>query len=264
MIHAVIPAAGKGTRSGLDVPKTLQTVDGMPILVRILRALQPVAPRITVIVSPTGRAPIADTLGEYGLDAELVEQAEPRGMGHAVAQFAKSRHFEEADEIVVVWGDMLALSTRLVEATLDRFRADGSDFAFPTHYRTLCYTHTERDATGRVVALLERREFGAALPDRGEADCGLFVFRKAPVFRVLSEHADALRGPVTGETGFLAAVRVLAALGCRVDAYPIARDIDAASFNSPEDLRVYSQMADDERTMPRAAEASTPWRGKSC
>lgn len=264
MIHALIPAAGKGSRSGLDFPKTLQTVDGVPILVRLLRALQPVARQFTVIVSPAGRASIAETLGRYGLDAELVEQAEPRGMGDAVAQFAKSRHYAEADRIVVVWGDMLALSTRLVEATLDRFRADGSDFAFPTHYRAPCYTHTERDGTGRVVALLERREFGDALPERGEADCGLFVFRKAPVFRVLSEHADALRGPVTGETGFLAAVRVLAALGCRVDAYPIARDIDAASFNWPDDLRVYSQMADGERTMPQAAEAPATWTGKSC
>lgn len=38
-LRVLIPAAGKGSRSGMRIPKTLKEVDGLPIIVRILRAV---------------------------------------------------------------------------------------------------------------------------------------------------------------------------------------------------------------------------------
>ena len=240
MIRAVIPAAGKGTRSGLPFPKTLQPVDGIPILVRIMRALFPIDERPVVIVSPEGRSDIADTLAYYELDAELVEQAEPHGMGHAVLQFARSPSFKITQEVVVVWGDMISIPTALIETVISLFRKDGVDFAFPTCFQEPCYAHVVRDRMGTVTELLERREEGDAIPHFGEADCGLFVFRKKPVFNVLRDRQCELIGRVTGEVGFLAVVRVLAKQGRDVRAYPIASLEDTMTFNSPSDLENYS------------------------
>jgi len=242
VIHAVIPAAGMGTRSGLNFPKTLQIVDGNPILIRTINALAPVTKHVAVIVSPAGLDPIADTLQQYGIVAELIVQDEPLGMGDAVTRFAQSASFSATKEIVLVWGDMLAISSQLVATVLDKFHEDGSDLAFPSHFRSPCYTHVVRDTAGNVIALLERREFGDALPEEGEADCGIFVFKKEPLFHVLNEHRAALKGKATGEIGFLAAVHILATLKYRVNAYPIARDLDAAAFNSPDDLAAYSKL----------------------
>ena len=74
MIRAIVPAAGKGTRSGLCIPKTLQLIDGKPILVRILHSLRDIDPEPAVIVSPSGRKPICDAIARYPLRAEIIDQ----------------------------------------------------------------------------------------------------------------------------------------------------------------------------------------------
>jgi 2-C-methyl-D-erythritol 4-phosphate cytidylyltransferase len=38
-LKVLIPAAGRGNRSGMQIPKTLQEVDGLPIIVHILRTV---------------------------------------------------------------------------------------------------------------------------------------------------------------------------------------------------------------------------------
>ena len=87
--------------------------------------------------------------------------------------------------------------------------------------------------------MLERRELGDAVPPKGEADCGLFIFRKGPLFTLLDHHGRELIGPVTGEINFLPSIGALVKRGYDVRAYPIARAEDAFSFNSPEDLKAY-------------------------
>src|SRR4051794_27065128 len=82
-LAVLIAAAGRGTRAGLPYPKTLYPVQGVPILVRLLRLMAPFDRQPTVIVSPSGKEPIAACLVTHGLTAHLVEQPAPSGMGDA-------------------------------------------------------------------------------------------------------------------------------------------------------------------------------------
>jgi len=243
MIRAIIPAAGKGTRSGLSTPKTLQLVDGTPILIRILNSLRDIDPEPVVIVSPDGHELIRDVVARHGLRAELIDQPRPGGMGDAVQQFTRSPSFDATDEIVVIWGDMISIPTSLICKVVRRSRLDNADFSFPTYFRNPCYTFVKRDQEGRVRALLERREHSDALPNAGESDCGLFVFKKDPVFRVLTTRTTELIGQSTGEIGFLGVVSLLAEDGNIVHAYEVATEENAISFNSPIDLVQYQKLS---------------------
>lgn len=239
MLRIIIPAAGKGARSGLSFPKTLQIVDGLPILVRLLDTLRRFDPCPAVIVSPSGKEQIEAAIDGHGKSAELIVQNEPRGMGHAVAQFRQSPNFCATDELLVIWGDMLSLTAELIQRCIVKFQIDRADFAFPTSKQSPCYTCVNRAPDGSVTRVLEKREFGSALPEEGEADCGIFIFRKEPLFTILQDHEAELIGPTTGEINFLPTIGALANRGYNVQAYPIACDGDSFSFNSPDDLDAF-------------------------
>jgi len=234
-IKVLIAAAGAGTRAGLPYPKTLHPVLGTPILIRLAQLLEPLDPRPTLIVSPSGRAQIAACLAEHGRKTDLVEQANPTGMGDAILLFEQSPARDQAEHLMVVWGDIPLIEPATVAATCAAHFDHGNDFTFPTRTVERAYTIVERDGGGRVAALTETREAGVE-PGPGERDIGLFLFRTRPVLDLLRRKLPGAFGRTTGEHGFLYIVAHLAALGCRVEALPIATENDLVSLNSLSDL----------------------------
>lgn len=234
-LRALIPAAGRGSRAGLPYPKTLHPVQGVPILGRLLDLLAPYDAEPVVIVSPDGHGPIAGFLDATGRAAELVVQPEPRGMGDAVLRFANAAGAHEVQDILLVWGDIPLLSPATLSATVEAHRSTGAAMTFPTRHVERAYTIVARDAAGRVTGVIETREAGVE-PGLGEREIGLFVFRRAAVFPLLSEgHADTI-GRSTGEHGFLPVIGQLTAAGQAVEALPIAIEQDLVSLNALADL----------------------------
>lgn len=235
-IRALVAAAGRGTRAGLPYPKTLFVIQGKPILVRIAELLAPYDPHPTVIVSPDGEAPIRACLKEAGRSAHLVSQPEPRGMGDAVLKFEQSPVFESAEHVLLVWGDIPLIQPETVAAMVEAHIARGNDFTFATRLVDSAYTVVSRDALGEVTGVMETRELGSPEPQPGEREIGLFIFRKAPVMNALREELSGMRGGATGEHGFLYLIGHLAARGLRVQALPIATELDLVSLNSLKDV----------------------------
>jgi bifunctional UDP-N-acetylglucosamine pyrophosphorylase/glucosamine-1-phosphate N-acetyltransferase len=234
-IRVLIPAAGTGSRVGLPYPKTLHPVGGVPILLRQLELLRPLDPCPVVVISPNGRAPIAETLTAAGVAAELVEQATPTGMGDAILCLDAAPAGMVTKHVIAVWGDIPLLDPRTITATVERHLAADNDFTFPTRHVDAAYTVVTRDAAGRVTALAETREAGLT-PGPGERDIGVFVFRRAPVFNLLRRRLPGAFGTATGEHGFLYVVRHLAEQGHKIEALPIATARDLVSLNRLSDL----------------------------
>lgn len=234
---ALIAAAGTGSRSGLPYPKTLYPVQGRPILLRICDLLAPYDIAPTVIVSPAGRAEIAATLAHAAVDAHLVEQAVPRGMGDAVLQFRRSPAWTRAEHVILIWGDIPLIQSATLAAVVEAHRADDNDMTFATRHVDSAYTIVSRDAAGRVTGLRETRETGTPTLSAGERDVGIFVFRCAPVFDLLDAPLPDRVGATTGEHGFLYVVEHLAARGGKVVALPVATELDLISLNRLDDLK---------------------------
>lgn len=234
-IKALIAAAGSGKRAGLPYPKTLYPVQGQPILLRLLRLLGEVDERPTVIVSPSGRQPIAEAIAAEGLHADLIVQEAPTGMGDAVLQFRAAPAFAETEHLLVVWGDIPFIQPGTVRAVVDTHLAHGNDFTFATRHVDEAYTIVSRDEAGAVRALEETRELGIP-PGPGERDIGLFAFRVRPTLDLLDQRLPGALGKATGEHGFLYIVRHLAERGHKVEALPIAAEADLISLNRLSDL----------------------------
>lgn len=105
-VHAVVPAAGEGTRMQPltdDAPKGLVDVAGKPLLAWVFDAIVPLGvEELVVVIGYRGDA-IVDRFGEAyrGTPLRYVRQPEPLGLGHAVS--VAEPHVD--GEFVVVNGD---------------------------------------------------------------------------------------------------------------------------------------------------------------
>jgi bifunctional UDP-N-acetylglucosamine pyrophosphorylase / glucosamine-1-phosphate N-acetyltransferase len=237
-LRALVAAAGRGSRSGLPYPKTLFPIQGKPILVRILDLLAPYDRAPTVVVSPEGSSAVRKALAEFGLSAHLVIQPSPKGMGDAVLHLSHSPVSDDAEHILLVWGDCPFIQPATVANLLTVHKAEANDLTFATQRAEKAYTVVVRDDTGRVTRVIETREAGVR-PVPGERDIGLFVFRQAIILDTLREDLPGKRGASTGEHGFLYTIEHLVSRGLRVAALPIASELDVVSFNSIDDIRAF-------------------------
>jgi glucose-1-phosphate thymidylyltransferase len=105
---AIVPAAGVGTRlrpHTHTTPKALVNVAGKPILAHILDGLvQQGITRIVIVVGYMGDRIRAYVDRRYRGVAECVEQADPRGLGHAVSL---TRTLVPRGPILIVLGDTI-------------------------------------------------------------------------------------------------------------------------------------------------------------
>ena len=111
---AIVPLAGAGTRlkpHTLTTPKALLSVAGKPILGHILDQLKPADPeRVVLIVAP---GPLGDRIRRYAeergdMRIECVTQAEPMGLGHAVAQAKEAAGLAP---LLIVLGDTIVMAS---------------------------------------------------------------------------------------------------------------------------------------------------------
>lgn len=235
-IFVLVAAAGRGTRAGLPYPKTLFPLQGKPILVRIAELLACYDLSPTVIVSPEGFEPIRQCLEAAGVSAHLVEQPAPNGMGDAVLRFEQSPAFESANDVLLIWGDIPFIQPKTVEAVVAAHFNSANDFTFATRFVDSAYTIVSRNAAGIVTGVIETRELGITEPRAGEREIGLFLFRKQVVLNALREELHGKRGHTTSEHGFLYIIEHLSARGLRIEALPVATELDLVSLNSIKDV----------------------------
>ena len=238
-IHALIAAAGRGTRAGLAYPKTLFPIQGRPILLHILELLLPYDAFPTVIVSPEGEPAIREFLAQHDRHAYLVQQLVPRGMGDAVLRFEGSPVANSAENILLIWGDVPFIQKVTIDALVDAHLKNGHDFTFATRQVESAYTVVSRDGQGRIASVIETRETGINAAIAGERDIGLFIFRKQLVMNWLMRDLPGKFGRTTGEHGFLYIIGHLAQAGFDVAALPIATELDLVSLNSLKDVEIY-------------------------
>ena len=238
-ISVLIAAAGVGSRVGLPYPKTLFPIKGKPILVRLAELLAPYDDELTVIVNEGGKEQIKQCLLKNNIQAQLVLQSMPRGMGDAVLCIDNSEEFTNSEHVLLVWGDIPFLKQETVETMINYHVEQDSDFTFASRVVDEAYTVVLRDKSGNVTHLIETREEGITDLGPGERDIGLFIFRRSLTLQALREELPNKWGKSTGEHGFLYIIEHLVSKGLRVEALPIAKEIELVSFNNMVDIRKY-------------------------
>jgi bifunctional UDP-N-acetylglucosamine pyrophosphorylase/glucosamine-1-phosphate N-acetyltransferase len=211
---------------------------GTPIILRILSLLERYDKNPTVIVSPSGYRLIEKCLLDAAIHAHLVVQDRPLGMGNAVLEYKRSPSFDDTQDLLLVWGDLPFISVTTVEVTMAKHFSSHNDFTLPTRVVDNAYTVVDRTWDGAVYGITETREQQSPKTQRAERDIGLFLFKIAPVFNMLVEELPEKYGGKSGEHGFLYIVQHLVQRGYKVEALPIAQQVEVLSLNTVADRHI--------------------------
>jgi bifunctional UDP-N-acetylglucosamine pyrophosphorylase / glucosamine-1-phosphate N-acetyltransferase len=224
---AVVPAAGKGTRLGGDIPKIFVEIKSGVTPWSILRdLLTPLVDHIELVLSPWA----AQTYGGFveGDNVGISIQPVPLGMGDAV--FCAREQIEKADMLVVVWGDQVNLSKGTIQWAMENYDTILKDSALaapivvPLVKIENPYTQYVFSPFGELEKVLQQRE-GDITFASGWSDVGVFVICPLTWWENLDYAPDGLsisagllhladlwdeyaklpeaKGTVTGELNFL-------------------------------------------------------------
>jgi len=213
-MKAVVLAAGVGSRlrpfTNL-LPKTLLPIRGTPVLETLLRGLGQIGIReVCVVVGHLGDRvrTFAGDGGAFGVRVSYLEQAEPRGTGHALLQAAP---FID-DAVMVLAGDTAFDVDHLqrLRTFHEMQKADVSLCLKRVPPEVLCRTSSVAvTSDGRVTDMVEKPPLGEA---PGELGCGLLHIHRPVVLDYLREIAE----PPGGELVLTEAIRAMISAGLRV------------------------------------------------
>ncbi|MEV7807001.1 NTP transferase domain-containing protein [Microbispora sp. NPDC088329] len=232
---AVIPAAGRGTRLGLGVPKImLEIAGGVTVWHLLHRRLRPYAEHVHVVMSPEGEGPFrALAASEIASGAVSVSvQETPTGMGGAI--FGAAPHWEAYGAILVVWGDQAGLSPVTVDRVVE---AHEKGLTLPLVPMPDPYVEYELDDDGTLTRVRQSREGDECRPG-GLSDVGVFCLSTEGLREAWTRHLDeAAVGAHTGEVNFLPFLPYLSReRGWPLTVVPVTDPDEARGVNTADDL----------------------------
>ncbi|XRQ04690.1 NTP transferase domain-containing protein [Actinomadura welshii] len=244
-VCAVIPAAGRGTRLGLDVPKIMvEVAGGVTVWHLLYRALRPSVDHVHVVVAPEGEVRFRRLAAEEiaGGAVSVSVQREPTGMGDAV--FGASAHWASYGAILVVWGDQVNLSERTVSRVVAAHRR-ARGLTIPLVPMADPYVEYELSG-GRLLRVRQSREGDECRPG-GLSDVGVFCLEANGLATAWHDYlAAAGRGAMTGEVNFLPFLSHLSLVR--------GRDVTAVHVDDPDEARGINTAEDLEFARRRHAE----------
>jgi bifunctional UDP-N-acetylglucosamine pyrophosphorylase/glucosamine-1-phosphate N-acetyltransferase len=174
-ICAVIPAAGRGSRLGIEEPKLLAAVARNKTIWTIMRArLNGLVDHIHVVLSPSGinafRADAGYSLSDSSVSLSI--QHEPSGMGDAI--FCGFPIWSKARIIVVIWGDQVHVSRETIKAGLRIHGGAPRRLVIPVVSLREPYVEYRFDSEGHLRMVLQTREGDYCEPG-GLGDVGTFI-----------------------------------------------------------------------------------------
>jgi len=223
----------------------------------LLDLYEPVVDHVVFVVQSGVERAVLDRARGRALDAACEVQALPTGMLDAILVPHVRVRAARPDWIWITWCDQVAILPETVQAMVTALeRKPSAAIVLPTCRQPAPYIHFERDGTGRIVRIRQRRE-GDAMPEVGESDAGLFALSQTAYVELLPEYAAGeARGGSTGERNFLPFIAWLSSQDpAAVCTFPCKEVIESVGINTPDDLRRVEEHLAARAAARRAPEA---------
>lgn len=238
-LHAIVLAAGEGTRMRSERPKPLHRLCGRPMVLHVLDALAELDLDRVVVVVGHGAEWVTKTLADdapHGLRIEFVEQVVQRGTGDAVAvALTGLPEDDEHADVVVLPGDTPLLRPPTLAGLVRHHRATGAAATLlsavvevPTGYGRIV-----RSGEDQVARIVEEVDAGPEERRIDEVNTSIYCFRRSllpPALRRLSP------SNVQGEYYLTDVVGVLHDAGYGVGAVEVVDPVEVSGVNDRAQL----------------------------
>lgn len=236
MLVVLVLAAGQGKRMRSETPKVLHPCGGVPMLVRVVRAVCPLHPA-KVVVAGCHRELFRQTLETWGVEMGtivLVDQPTPRGTGDAVRCCLPA--FGPDDRVLVLNGDMPLIGPVLLEKLLSEAAGvDGMVLTTrldnPQGYGRVVY-----GPDGGLAGIVEEKDCSPGQRQLCEVNTGVYVFRGG----VLHDCLPRITNDNQQHEYYLTDVIRLAVADYRIGALLTEDHRSVRGANTPEELEELS------------------------
>lgn len=228
-VHALVLAAGKGTRMRSDTAKVLHRAAGRTLLHWVLDAVAVAKPDRTVVVVGHQAESVSDAVADT---VETVLQEPQNGTGHAVqVALAHLGALDPDDTVLVTYGDMPLIPADVYEDLASR-PSDVAAVITTVDPGPAGFGRVKRDDDGQVVRIVEERDCDPSELDITERNVGLYSFAAGALSDALSKiTADNSQG----ELYLTDVVELLAGAGRRISVRQVTTT-DVIGVNSHADL----------------------------
>lgn len=189
-LHAVILAAGKGTRMKSALPKVLHRVAGYPMIDYVIRAARSLSPETMTLVVGHMKELLRHGL-EHDPSLSFVTQEPQLGTGHALLQTAGVLQHRRGS-VLLLSGDVPLLGSHTLAGLVHAHEESGAaatvltaNFEQPYGYGRIVRTR------GKISRVVEERDASPAQRKIREINSGVYVFALAPLFDALRSLATA-------------------------------------------------------------------------
>lgn len=234
-ISILIPAAGKGSRSKLNYPKTLFKINNLTILERIIKNTKFLNSNISIISSLEGKYKILKKLKDKKIKSEIIIQKIPNGMGNAILQYKKSKFYKDTNDILLVWGDVPYVKKSSFKKLINFHYKNCNTVSILSNFVRNPYTFIKRDKKGKIIKVIETNVTKNKYK-YGERDIGVFVINKNIVFKYLNK-SYMQKKHTKKEHGFLQIFNTIVKNNYKVESLPIATSKESKSLNYIEDIK---------------------------
>ena len=227
--HAIILAAGKGSRMGVDIPKVLIPLCGKPMISHILDALSALGIGTPVIVVGKQHQVFEETLDDEAIYAEQEEQL---GSGHAVMCARDAS--PATGHTLVMCGDSPLFRLETIRALMNTHRTDDSAVTLVSAILDdpFGYGRILRNTVGEITGVVEEKSASSEQKAVREINGGCYAFKA----QWLWDNIDLLTRNEAGEFNLTQMVDIAIRQGLRVTSVTANPD-EVAGVNTPDQLR---------------------------
>jgi bifunctional UDP-N-acetylglucosamine pyrophosphorylase/glucosamine-1-phosphate N-acetyltransferase len=184
-LHALIMAAGKGTRMVSNRAKVLHRLCGVPMLQLIYRSAAALAPEQVFVVIGYDADRVRGILEGY--PAQFIVQKEQLGTGHAVMTARNELEKYRNGDLLVLFGDTPRIRVDTLRKLVENHRSTGAATTLLTVHAPDPYGYGRivRNEEGRIQAIVEEKDASPEVKRITEINPGFYCFQIAPLIESL-------------------------------------------------------------------------------